>query len=139
MEKYFDISLSFGSHFLYYSILIELHLWLLALSVIFGTFFGLIIAVFKLSGKIRLLRFLANSYTTIMRCTPSIVLLFLVYYGVPAFADNSSGSYLQDVNTGVFVVITFTLTICSNDVRSHPIRLFSPLIKDNMKQLLVSV
>src|SRR5690625_5390794 len=63
--------------------------------------------VFKLSES-RLLRFLGNLYTTLMRCTPSIVLLFLVYYGVPAIAE-SLNIYLHDVHSGVFVVLTFTI------------------------------
>lgn len=39
----------------------------------------------------------------------TIVLLFLVYYGIPAFAEGVFGIYLQDVSTGVFVVVTFSL------------------------------
>src|SRR5699024_1569244 len=51
----------------------------------------------------------ANGYITMMRCTPSIVLLFLVYYGIPAFFEGIFSLDLQDVHTGIFVVITFSL------------------------------
>nr|WP_106783445.1 amino acid ABC transporter permease [Lysinibacillus timonensis] len=107
MEKYFDINYLWTAlpqllPFLWITLFVA------ALAVIFGTLLGLIIASFKLS-KNRFLRFLANSYITTMRCTPSIVLLFLIYYGIPAFADYFLGIYLQDVHTGVFVVITFSL------------------------------
>lgn len=107
MEKYFDINYLWTAlpQLLPY---LWITLFVAALAVIFGSLLGLVIAVFKLS-KNRFLRFLANSYITIMRCTPSIVLLFLVYYGIPAFADYFFGIYLQDVHTGVFVVITFSL------------------------------
>lgn len=107
MEKYFDINYLWTAlpQLLPY---LWITLFVAALAVIFGSLLGLVIAVFKLS-KNKLLRFLANSYITIMRCTPSIVLLFLVYYGIPAFADHFLGIYLQDVHTGVFVVITFSL------------------------------
>src|SRR5690625_6791078 len=80
---------------------------LTALAVIFGTALGIIIMVFNLSES-RLLRFLGNLYTTLMRCTPSIVLLFLVYYGVAAIAE-SLNIYFHDVHSGVFVVLTFTI------------------------------
>ena len=77
------------------------------LSILFGTLFGLLLAAAKL-GKSTAARKLADAYTTIMRCTPSIVLLFLVYYGVP-FLAGQFGLNLHDVHTAVFVVITFTL------------------------------
>ncbi len=107
MEKYFDINYLWTAlpQLLPY---LWITLFVAALAVIFGSLLGLIIAVFKLS-KNKILRFFANSYITIMRCTPSIVLLFLVYYGIPAFSDYFFGIYLQDVHTGVFVVITFSL------------------------------
>ncbi|KGR80196.1 amino acid ABC transporter permease [Ureibacillus manganicus] len=107
MEKYFDINYLWTAlpQLLPY---LWITLFVAALAVIFGSLLGLIIAVFKLS-KNKFLSFLANSYITIMRCTPSIVLLFLVYYGIPAFSERFFGIYLQDVHTGVFVVITFSL------------------------------
>ncbi|MEI3607015.1 amino acid ABC transporter permease [Pseudogracilibacillus sp. SE30717A] len=82
--------------------------FVMGLAVLFGTFLGLLLAFAKM-GKNKYLRIFANGYTTIMRCTPSIVLLFLVYYGVPAFSEALFGLNLQDIHTGVYVVITFTL------------------------------
>lgn len=74
----------------------------------FGTLIGLVLAFAKMSNS-KLLRVFANGYTTVMRCTPSIVLLFLVYYGVPAFSEGLFGIDLQDIHTGVYVIVTFTL------------------------------
>lgn len=107
MEKYFDLSYIWSAlpallPFLWVT------LYIAAFAVIGGTVFGILLAAAKLSSN-RVLQFLANSYTTIMRCTPSIVLLFLVYYGVPSFADGLFGMNLQNISTGVFVVITFSL------------------------------
>lgn len=88
-------------------------------SIILGTLFGLLLAVAKLSSVKWLTKF-ANLYTTIMRCTPSIVLLFLVYYGVPALAENV-GLNLHSIETAIFVVVTFTLqftAIMSEVIRS---------------------
>lgn len=107
MEKYFDVSYIWSAlpSLLPY---LWITLYIAAFSVIGGTVFGLALAAAKLSTN-KTLRLLANGYTTVIRCTPSIVLLFLVYYGIPAFAEGIFGIYLQNVPTGVFVVITFSL------------------------------
>lgn len=107
MEKYFDINYLWNAFpqllpFLKVTFLVA------GLSVIFGTLLGLLLAFMKM-GKSRVLQALAHGYTTVMRCTPSIVLLFLVYYGVPYLAGSTLGINLQDIHTGVFVVITFSL------------------------------
>ncbi|MEK4384704.1 amino acid ABC transporter permease [Solibacillus sp. FSL W7-1464] len=107
MEKYFDVSYIWSAlpSLLPY---LWITLYIAAFSVIGGSIFGLLLAAAKLSSN-KILRLLANGYTTVIRCTPSIVLLFLVYYGIPAFAEGVFGIYLQNVPTGVFVVITFSL------------------------------
>lgn len=107
MEKYFDLSYIWSAlpALLPY---LWVTLYIVAFSVIGGTLLGILLAVAKLSSN-KFLQFLANGYTTIMRCTPSIVLLFLVYYGIPAFAEALFGLNLQNISTGVFVVITFSL------------------------------
>lgn len=107
VEKYFDVSYIWNAipqliPFLWITLVVA------GCAVFIGSLLGLILAVGKL-GKNRFLRFLANSYTTIMRCTPSIVLLFLVYYGVPVLSEELFGINLQNVHKGVFVVITFSL------------------------------
>ncbi|WP_342514439.1 amino acid ABC transporter permease [Sporosarcina sp. FSL K6-1522] len=106
MEKYFDASYIWESipvllPFLKMTFLVA------GLSVLFGTLLGFVLAAAKLSNS-KLAQKTANGYTTILRCTPSIVLLFLVYYGIPAIGENF-GLDLNNVNTVVFVVITFTL------------------------------
>ena len=107
MEKYFDISYLWSAlpTLLPY---LGVTLYVAAFAVIIGCLLGLGLAAMKLNKK-RVLQGLANGYTTIIRCTPSVVLLFLIYYGVPAFSENLFGIDLQSVNTGVFVVITFSL------------------------------
>ncbi len=60
------------------------------LSLVFGIVFGFLFAVFKL-GKSRILRGIANVYTAIFRSVPPVVLLFLVYYGIPMAAEAITG------------------------------------------------
>ncbi|MFJ8263269.1 amino acid ABC transporter permease [Rummeliibacillus sp. NPDC094406] len=118
MSKYFDASYIWNSlpqllPFLKVTFIVA------GSSIIFGTLAGLLLAAMKL-GNSRILKKIATGYTTIMRCTPSIVLLFLVYYGIPAIAANFNIN-LHNIDTAIFVVITFTLqfaAIMSEVIRS---------------------
>jgi len=106
MEKYFDAT------YIWESIpalipYLKVTFIVAGLSVLFGSLLGLILAVMKL-GKNKISQNIAHGYTTVLRCTPSIVLLFLIYYGVPAIAINF-GINLNDMSAAFFVVITFTL------------------------------
>ncbi|MET3656823.1 amino acid ABC transporter permease [Sporosarcina sp. FSL K6-1540] len=106
MEKYFDASYIWESIPLLIPFL-KMTFMVAGLSVLFGTFLGFILTAAKI-GKSKFARKVANGYTTILRCTPSIVLLFLVYYGLPAIGDRV-GLNLNNIHTAVFVIITFTL------------------------------
>ena len=135
MEKYFDVSY-IGSALPTLLPYLWITLYIAAFSVIIGSFIGLLLAAAKLS-KNKGLRLLANGYTTIMRCTPSIVLLFLVYYGIPAFSENLLGIDLQSVSTGVFVVITFSLQFAA--MMSEVIRSAYEAIDKGQYEAAVSV
>jgi L-cystine transport system permease protein len=78
------------------------------LSLIFGSIWGAILAALKLH-KNKCFRAFANGYTTVMRCIPSIVLLFLSYYSLPPLLLNIFGIDIYDVPAIVFVIVTFTL------------------------------
>ena len=58
---------------------LEVTLMVGLISVVTGSAFGLLLAWARLSGN-RILSSLAEGYTYIIRCTPSIVLLFIVFY-----------------------------------------------------------
>lgn len=78
------------------------------LAFIIGLFFGGLLTLAKISRR-KGLRVIANAYTTIMRCTPSIVLLFLVYYGLPRVVNNISGNTMDTSAKVKFIVITLSL------------------------------
>ncbi|WP_034444184.1 amino acid ABC transporter permease [Butyrivibrio sp. AE2032] len=78
------------------------------LSLVFGIVFGFLFAVFKL-GKSRILRGIANVYTAIFRSVPPVVLLFLVYYGIPMAAEAITGKSMGRKEPILFVIITVTL------------------------------
>lgn len=77
-------------------------------SILTGSILGMLLAWAKLSGH-KVIRALADGYTYIIRCTPSIVLLFIVFYGLPKFMETEFGIDLDNLSRAVFVIITFTL------------------------------
>lgn len=81
-------------------------------AIVAGTvFFGSLLGILLAAGKIRrgrTGRILANLYIYVIRCVPSIVLLFLVYYGLPELL-NAFGININDAGKGFFVITTFSL------------------------------
>lgn len=77
-------------------------------SVFFGSLLGFILARAKVTGR-RISRLLADTYVAVMRCTPPIVLLFVVYYGLPELLLSTIGLDINSIEKGIFVLVTFTL------------------------------
>lgn len=118
MDKYFDISYLWGAFPMLLPYL-KVTFMFVSCSVIIGFLIGLVVAIMKLSDH-RFLQRIANGYTTVLRCTPSIVLLFLVYYGIPALGKVFHVN-LNDLPTIIFVVTAFSLqfgAIISEVIRS---------------------
>lgn len=78
------------------------------LSLIFGSLLAAVMTAAKLS-RFRIVRSLAFGFTTIMRCTPSIVLLFLVFYGLPPLLWSIFRIDIERVDVLYFVTATFSL------------------------------
>lgn len=90
---------------------------LVTIGIVLGTvFWGSLIGLFLAAGKIRrgkIGRILANIYIYTTRCVPSIVLLFIVYYGLPEFL-NVFGININDNSKGFFVITTFSILFAAN-------------------------
>src|SRR5574344_2366489 len=65
-------------------------LLVMILSVIFGTLLGSLLAWARLSRS-RTAKAIAAVYVHLIRCTPSIVLLFIIYYGIPKIVSSFTG------------------------------------------------
>ena len=78
------------------------------IAFILALLLGSLIAAGKLS-KNPVARALANGYTTVMRCTPTIVMLFIVFYGIPKFSLQVFGKSLDEWPRAVFVILGLTL------------------------------
>lgn len=77
-------------------------------SIVLGSLFGMILAWGK-NSRHWLPRLAANGYTYVMRCTPSIVLLFIVFYGLPRILEETLGYDIDESHRAVFAIITFTM------------------------------
>lgn len=77
------------------------------ISLFFATLIGALLAKAKIKGKFG--KKIADLYTTIFRCIPAIVLIFLVYYGIPKFLKTSFGIDINGWAKEIFVIITFSL------------------------------
>ena len=73
-----------------------------------GSLLGGLLAWANLSGTAPL-RWAALSYVYVMRCTPSIVLLFIVFYGLPKLMEAAFRYDMNELHRAVFAIITFTL------------------------------
>lgn len=82
-------------------------LGIMASTVFFGGILGLLLACAKIRrGAVG--RAIANVYIYVTRCVPSIVMLFIVYYGLPEFL-RGIGIETDSRNHALFVIITFSI------------------------------
>lgn len=83
-------------------------LLVLFLTTVIGSLLGGLLAWAQLSGE-KVLDRIARGYVFTLRCTPPIVLLFLVFYGVPEFLQWWLGLDINGWSKLVFVLITMVL------------------------------
>ncbi|OCT16339.1 ABC transporter permease [Paenibacillus pectinilyticus] len=94
----------------YYTLLITL------VSMFFGFFIALLVAIARLKGN-RVIRLLAQGYVSIIRGTPILVQLFIVYYGLPDYGlilGPFTAAYISlSINIGAYLSETFRGAILS--------------------------
>ena len=82
-------------------------------GVVLGTIvLGMALAVLLFAqkqSKKRWVRALADGYINVIRCTPSIVLLFIVYYGIPKIALGLLDVDLNFSSKIIYVIISLSL------------------------------
>ncbi len=99
------------------------YLWitlrLTLISILFGIVFGLVLAFVKMS-KSRIARGIAYGYTTAIRSTPTVVLIFLIYYGLPLLfkALGLNSNLLEKEATVIFIFTLYSSAYLSEVFRS---------------------
>lgn len=86
------------------------------ISMFFGILIGLITAIARLKGN-RVLHGMAKGYVSIIRGTPLMVQIFIVYFGLPDLGIQLSpmmSAYISmSLNVGAYLSETFRATILS--------------------------
>ena len=77
-------------------------------TVIFGTLLSVLVVRQKFCSK-KIWRRFADSYIHILRCTPSLILLFIVFYGIPKFVFVLFGININFFPRIIFVIIALSL------------------------------
>lgn len=77
-------------------------------TVILSTLFGFALFRAKNSNS-NIFSKISDLYVNLMRCTPTIVLLFVIYYGLPKILIYLFNYDINDFSKGFFVVTTLTL------------------------------
>lgn len=77
-------------------------------TIILGTALAILLFIQKKSEK-RFVRAIAEGYINIIRCTPSIVLLFIVYYGIPKIALGLFDIDLNFSSKIIYVIISLSI------------------------------
>ena len=83
-------------------------LWVGFSSIGLGSALGVFLAWARLS-RIKIFKLAAGAYTYVLRCTPSIVLLFIVFYGLPRLVEGLLDEQIDDWDRSVFAILTFSL------------------------------
>lgn len=81
-------------------------------TVFFAGLIGLLLARAKIKRHPVSLA-VADAYIYIARCIPSIVMLFIVYYGLPELLL-AFGININNISKAFFVILTFTLLFAAN-------------------------
>lgn len=85
-------------------------LYITIVSMFFGLIIGLIVAIARLKGN-RPVRWLARSYVSIIRGTPVLVQIAVIYYGLDdygiSFGSLTAACLALSINTGAYLSETF--------------------------------
>ena len=92
---------------------LPLTLWVIFLTVLLGSLLGAGLAWAQVDSKNSWAAF-AKGYVFILRCTPPIVLLFLVFYGLPEFLTWWLHLDVDDWSRAIFVVVTMVLLFAAS-------------------------
>lgn len=77
-------------------------------SIVLGSLLGLGLAAAKQSQSI-ILRVFSSIYVSVIRATPSIIMIFVVYYGMPLLFSGWLHINIEGWNRMYFVIIALTL------------------------------
>jgi len=85
-------------------------LYITALSLVFGWLAGLLLAWGKIS-KNKTINAIVDGYTSIMRGVPTILILFIVYFGIPQILENGFGIPVSRWSKYFFAIVALSIEL----------------------------
>ena len=92
---------------------IPVTLYITAITLIFGWIMGLLIAWGKISGP-KILRKILFILTDVIRGIPTVVLLYIVYFGLPNLILAVTGTDIGSWPKQIFVIIALVIELMTN-------------------------
>ncbi|WP_135505854.1 amino acid ABC transporter permease, partial [Planococcus koreensis] len=93
-------------------------IFLAAISIVIALVIGFFTAIIRIL-KVKVLNEVANTYVSLMRGTPLLVQIFVIYYGLPqigiALDPISSGVLALSLNAGAYLSESFRASILAVD------------------------
>jgi polar amino acid transport system permease protein len=86
-------------------------LWISAISAVLGSALGLVIAIIQMSATP--LVYVARGYIELIRGTPILIQLFIIYYGLPAY-----GVSLSATDAGLIALTLYMSAYAAEIIRS---------------------
>ncbi len=87
---------------------LQVTLRIMGYTFLFGIIFGTVLFLAKISAKAPL-RKTAFGYTSFMRGIPTLIMLFVMFYGLPAVLKALLGINIYGINKEIFVIITMSM------------------------------
>lgn len=84
-----------------------------AITLVIGWLLGLVLAIGKIKGK-PWLQFILRISTDIIRGIPTVVLLYIVYFGLPILLNSLFGINMRNVSKITFVVIALSIELATS-------------------------
>ena len=85
---------------------------IMVMTLIFGMIFGIILTILKLSRN-KVVRKLAFGFTSIMRGSPALITLFIMFYGLPVLTETLFNINIYNIDKSNFAIFTMTLYCAS--------------------------
>ena len=96
---------------------LPLTLWILIVTIVIGSLLGALLAWGQLYGD-EVIVSISKGYVFVLRCTPPIVLLFMVFYGLPEFLEWWLGLDCERMVTYSFCHNCYDTLICCHNLGS---------------------
>lgn len=92
---------------------LPLTLYMAVAAILFGCLAGLLVTFIKLS-KYKTIAAIVDGITVLVRAVPEVVLIYIVYFGLPALIKGTTGLDLDSWEKSTFVILALTIELSAS-------------------------